>query len=214
MGSLRLTLCAGAVVAAVLAPTASAADAQGVFLTPAAPAPGTDVRLSARGCAGATGSAASDAFVADARLVGRDGMLTGGTRVRSTARPGLYTVTVGCDGREVKGVLTVGGPTPSTPTTAPPGPASPSASASPRASRSSAASGPASPAARATAVPAAPSSPVAPVHAGGGATARLSSDDARNAGPDARQAIIGLALVSVAAVVVIARSIRRGRGKE
>ncbi|MGV9246705.1 hypothetical protein [Streptomyces sp. NPDC003710] len=211
MGSLRLTLCAGAVVAAVLAPTASAADAQGVFLTPAFPTPGTDIRLSVRGCAGATGSAASDAFVADARLVGRDGMLTGDTRVRSTARPGLYSVTVGCDGREVKGVLNVGGAVPLAPS-ASLGPASPTASASPAASRSG---GPASPSARVSArVPAAPSSPVAPVHAGGGAIAYRSSTDARNAAPDARQAIVGLVLVSVAAVVIIARSVRRGRGRE
>ncbi|MEU6368409.1 hypothetical protein ABZ876_22360 [Streptomyces sp. NPDC046931] len=209
MGSLRLTLCAGAVVAAALAPTASAADAQGVFLTPAFPSPGTDVRLSVRGCAGATGSAASEAFAADARLVGRGGILTGNTRVRSTVRPGLYPVTVGCDGREVKGVLTVGGAVPLAPSTPS---AVPTASASPAASRSG---GPASPAARASSrAPAAPSSPVAPVHAGGGATAYRSSADARNAGPDARQAIIGIVLVSVAAIVIIARSFRRGRGRE
>ncbi|MGW1163101.1 hypothetical protein ACWD5Q_22465 [Streptomyces sp. NPDC002513] len=202
MGSLRITLGAMAAVAAVLVPTASAADAQGVFLTPASPTPGTGVRLAVRGCAGPTGSAASDAFAADARLVSRDGRLTGGTRVRATASPGLYSVTVGCDGREVKGVLTVGGPKPVTPT---------APSATPHASSS----GPVSPAARvSSSAPAAPSSPVAPVHAGGGATAHLSSSDARNAGPGVLQAVIGLVLAGVAAVVVIARSIRRGRGRE
>ncbi|MEV6026127.1 hypothetical protein [Streptomyces sp. NPDC052036] len=210
MGSLRITLGAGAAVAAALMPTASAADAQGVFLTPASPTPGTGVRLSVRGCAGATGSAVSDAFAGDARLMGRNGMLTGGTRVSATAHPGRYSVTVGCDGREVEGVLTVGGPKTSAPSAAS---ATPQARTSPAASASSA-----SPAARASssasAVPTAPSSPVAPVHAGGGATAPLSSSDARSAGPGVLQAVIGLVLAGVAAVVVIARTIRRGRGRE
>ncbi|MFJ5529257.1 hypothetical protein [Streptomyces sp. NPDC093261] len=207
MGSLRITLGAGAVVAAVLAPTASAADVQGVFLTPASPTPGTGVRLAVRGCAGTAGSAASDAFAGDARLVGRNGMLTGGTRVSATAHPGLYSVTVGCDGRKVEGVLTVSEPKAPAPSATPHGPASPTASAF--------FGGPASPAARVSSgAPAAPSSPVAPVHAGGGATAPLSSSDARSAGPGVLQAIIGLVLASVAAVVVIARSIRRGRGRE
>ncbi|MDT0462486.1 hypothetical protein [Streptomyces gibsoniae] len=201
MGSLRITLGAGAVVAAALMPTASAADAQGVFLAPASASPGSGVRLSVRGCASATGSAASDAFAGDARLVGRNGLLTGGTRVSATARPGLYSVRVGCDGREVHGVLTVGGPKVSAPSATPQAPTSPAGSASP------AASGP-------SAVPAAPSSPVAPVHAGGGATAPLSSSDARSGGPGVLQAVIGLVLAGVAAVVVIARSIRRGRGRE
>ncbi|MGV9565259.1 hypothetical protein [Streptomyces sp. NPDC003480] len=195
MGSIRITLGAGAVVAAVLAPTASAADVQGVFLTPASPTPGTGVRLAVRGCAGTAGSAASDAFAGDARLVGRNGMLTGGTRVSATAHPGLYSVTVGCDGRKVEGVLTVSEPKAPAPSATPHGPASPAARVS-------------------SGAPAAPSSPVAPVHAGGGATAPLSSSDARSAGPGVLQAIIGLVLASVAAVVVIARSIRRGRGRE
>ncbi|MFF4958458.1 hypothetical protein [Streptomyces sp. NPDC001222] len=209
MGSLRITLGAGAVVAAALMPTASAADAQGVFLTPASASPGSGVRLSVRGCASATGSAASDAFAGDARLVGRNGLLTGGTQVSATARPGLYSVRVGCDGREVQGVLTVGGPTPSAPSATPGAPTSPAASsASPGGSASPAASSSASVA------PAAPSSPIAPVHAGGGATAPLSSSDARSGGPGVLQAVIGLVLAGVAAVVVIARSIRRGRGRE
>ncbi|MGW4510521.1 hypothetical protein ACWEO4_00705 [Streptomyces sp. NPDC004393] len=208
MGSLRITLGAGAVVAAALMPTASAADAQGVFLAPASASPGSGVRLSVRGCAGATGSAASDAFAGDARLVGRNGLLTGGTRVSATARPGVYSVRVGCDGREVQGVLTVGGPKVSAPSATPQAPTSPAASsASPGGSASPSSSG-------ASAVPAAPSSPVAPVHAGGGATAPLSSSDARSGGPGVLQAVIGLVLAGVAAVVVIARSIRRGRGRE
>ncbi|MFF3512187.1 hypothetical protein [Streptomyces sp. NPDC002573] len=207
MGSLRITLGAGAVVAAALMPTASAADAQGVFLAPASAWPGSGVRLSVRGCASATGSAASDAFAGDARLVGRNGLLTGGTRVSATARPGVYSVRVGCDGREVQGVLTVGGPKVSAPSATPQAPTSPAASSASPGGSASSSSG-------ASAVPAAPSSPVAPVHAGGGATAPLSSSDARSGGPGVLQAVIGLVLAGVAAVVVIARSIRRGRGRE
>ncbi|WP_055495298.1 hypothetical protein [Streptomyces sp. TP-A0356] len=209
MGSLRLTLCAGSVVAVALAPTAYAVDAQGVFLTPASPMPGTDVRLAVRGCAGTTGSAVSDAFVAEARLVGRDGMLTGDTRVRSALPPGRYSVTVGCDGRQVKGVLTVGGPSVSPPRaqTAPASPGIPASAAVPAA--------PTAPATRSAPVrPSAPSSPVAPVPAGGGGTAPLSAADARAAGPGTRQAVVGLVLASVAAIVVVARSVRRGRGRE
>ncbi|MFF4211027.1 hypothetical protein ACFYZE_17075 [Streptomyces sp. NPDC001796] len=122
MGSLRLTLCAGAVVAGALTPAAYAADAQGVVLTPAFPAPGSDVRLAVRGCPGTstTGTAESDAFVAQARLVGGDGTLSGETRVRSALAPGRYQVTVGCDGREIRDALTVAGPTAPAPGSATP----------------------------------------------------------------------------------------------
>lgn len=197
MGSLRLTLCAGVVVAAVLTPTAYAADAQGVVLTPASPAPGTDIRLAVGGCSGTTATAASAAFVADAWLVGKDGVLTGDTRVRSTLTPGMYIVSVGCGERQVKGVLTVGGPTaPASTGTVPPGASA--AAVSPGAS----------------AWPSGFSSPVAPVSAGGGGTAHFASVDAREAGPGTRQAVIGLALAGVAAVVVAVRSARRGRSTE
>jgi hypothetical protein len=194
MGSLRLTLCAGAAVATALAPMAYAAEQQGVWLTPASPAPGTDIRLAVRGCPGVTGTATSDAFVADARLVGEDGLLTGDTRVRTALAPGSYSITVGCDDQEVKGVISVAGPTASAPSAQP----SPSGSAS----------------AIPTVPPSAPSSPVAPVHAGGGGTARGSSADARVAGPGALHAIIGLVLAGVACAAVVARSARRGRGAE
>lgn len=81
MGSLKVTLCAGvAVVLATLTPTAYAADGGGVTVTPASPAPGADVALRISGCAGTTGSAASAAFVADAKLVG--------AAAPSPARPG------------------------------------------------------------------------------------------------------------------------------
>ena len=118
MSSMRLTLGAGAVVAAALTavPVAYAAGG-GVTVTPASPAPGTDVRLVVRGCTGKTGTAKSEAFVADVLLAaqGPDGALVGGSRVRSSLAPGTYDVTVGCDGQncKVKGALAVfakGGP--------------------------------------------------------------------------------------------------------
>ncbi|MGW3497198.1 hypothetical protein [Streptomyces sp. NPDC001020] len=211
MGSLRLTLCAIAVIAAVLGRAGHTTDARDVSLTPASPAPGSDVRLAVRGCSGTTGTAVSDAFATDARLAGKEGMLTGDARVRSSLTPGRYGVTVGCGGHEVKGVVTVGEPTASAPH-APTGPAAPHAP-----------TGPARPAAPSTpsprlhlSPPNAPSSPVAPVRAGGGGTAGQApeSGEARSSGPGIRQAVIGLVLASVAAVVVAVRSIRRGRGKE
>ncbi|MET8135792.1 hypothetical protein [Streptomyces sp. NPDC005251] len=178
MRSMRLTLCAGAVVAAAFTPAAYAADAApaGVSVTPASPAPGSDIQLRAMGCAGRTGTAASDAFVSDARLTGGGGGgLVGETRVRTSLRPGSYDIRVDCDGHRdrVSGTVTVPAPD-----------SSPSASA--------------------------PASPIAPVHAGGGGTARLASVDAHAAGPGTRQAVVGLVLASVAAVVVAIRSARRG----
>jgi hypothetical protein len=179
MRSMRLTLCAGAVVAAAFTPGAYAADAgpAGVSVKPASPASGSDVRLWATGCAGRTGTAVSDAFVSDARLTGAGGGgLVGDTRVRTALRPGSYGVRVDCDGRRdrVRGTVTVPAPH-----------SSPSVSA--------------------------PASPVAPVNAGGGGTARLAAaDDARAVGPGTRQAVVGLVLASVAAVVVVVRGTRRG----
>ncbi|MGW7606330.1 hypothetical protein ACWGKW_03420 [Streptomyces sp. NPDC054766] len=112
MRSMRLTLCAGAVVAAAFTPAAYAADAgpAGISVTPAFPAAGSDVQLRAMGCAGRTGTAASDAFVSDARLTGGGGGgLVGETRVRTALRPGSYDIRVDCDGHRdrVKGTVTV-----------------------------------------------------------------------------------------------------------
>ncbi|OIJ88075.1 hypothetical protein [Streptomyces colonosanans] len=215
MGSLRLTLCAVALIAVVLGRATHTADAHDVSLTPASPAPGSSVRLTVRGCPGTTGTAVSDAFVTDARLVGKNGTLTGDTVVRAMLTPGRYDIKVGCDGREVKGVLTVDGSTASTPDT-PSGPAPrPAGSSEPYAPAVPAV--PRIPAFPAPSAPTARSSPVAPVHAGGGGTAHLkalASGEARNSGPGARQAIIGLVLASVAAVLIVVRSVRRGRGKE
>ncbi|MFI0962346.1 hypothetical protein ACH4S8_13235 [Streptomyces sp. NPDC021080] len=184
MRSMRLTLCAGAVVAAAFTPATYAvgvgpagAGPAGVSVTPVSPAAGSDIRLRAMGCAGRTGTAVSDAFVSDARLTGEGGGgLVGDTRVRTALRPGSYGIQVDCDGRRdrVKGTVTVPAPD-----------SSPSAST--------------------------PASPVAPVNAGGGGTARLAAaDDAHVAGPGTKQAVVGLVLASVAAVAVAVRSARRG----
>ncbi|MFJ9377764.1 hypothetical protein [Streptomyces sp. NPDC101455] len=108
MGSLKVTLCAGAaVVLATLTPTAYAADGGAVTVTPASPAPGADVALKISGCAGTTGSAASAAFVADAKLVGASGTLAGETRVRTSLEPGSYDVKITCGSVTVKGAIKV-----------------------------------------------------------------------------------------------------------
>jgi len=107
MGSLKVTLCAGAAVLAALTPTAHAADGGTVSVTPASPAPGADVALKISGCSGTTGSAASDAFVADAKLVGTAGTLAGETRVRSSLEPGSYDVKITCGSVTVKGAIKV-----------------------------------------------------------------------------------------------------------
>ncbi|MET7775193.1 hypothetical protein ABZT28_05315 [Streptomyces sp. NPDC005388] len=173
-------------LAAAFTPAAYAAG--GVSVSPVSPAPGSDVQLRALGCTGATGTAVSAAFVADARLTGQGGVLVGDTRVRSSATPGAYEVKVSCDGRQdrVTGTVTV---------TAPGGPTSlRSALAVPTG----------------LAIPTGLASPVAPVHAGGGGTAHFASVDARSSSPGTRQAVIGLVLASAAAVAVAVRSARRG----
>ncbi|MEU9287547.1 hypothetical protein AB0D57_23210 [Streptomyces sp. NPDC048275] len=192
MGSWRLTLCAGAVVAAALTPTAYAADpygdsavpadSAGVSVTPVSPAPGSDIQLRVLGCAGRIGTAVSGAFVADARLTGGDGALVGETRVRSSLTPGTYDVKVSCDGYDdkVKGALAVARQAGAIP--------------------------------KAPAAPMAPASPVAPVHAGGGGTAHFASVDTRETGPGTGQAVIGLVLASAAAVAVALHGARRARG--
>ncbi|MEU3523328.1 hypothetical protein AB0E62_05575 [Streptomyces sp. NPDC038707] len=113
MGSLRLTVRTAILAAAVVAaaPAARAADGGGsVAVTPASPAPGADLTVRTEGCAGEQGTAASAAFVSDARLTGGQGTLTGDTRVRSGLEPGAYAVKVVCGERVITGSLTVGGP--------------------------------------------------------------------------------------------------------
>ncbi|MEV5881873.1 hypothetical protein AB0L74_03980 [Streptomyces sp. NPDC052020] len=200
MGSLSVTLGAGAALAVLLAPVAPALPAlpairtvpaahaasgpdaaAGVRTTPARPAPGTDITLRAAGCTGKTAVAVSPAFVSDMPLapVGDDGTLTGSGRVRSTAAAGRHEVRVRCGAAERTATLTVAGRT--------------------------------SPSAR----PAAPASPVAPVDAGGGGAARLAAEDGgRTTGPGTAHTVTGLVLAGAAAVAVALRGARRCRGTE
>ncbi|CAL9469171.1 hypothetical protein SUDANB176_02804 [Streptomyces sp. enrichment culture] len=187
MGSLRLTLCTGVLTVAAFAPTAYAADGEGVSVTPAAPVPGADVTLEVAECTGRTAVAVSPAFVSDVRLTVADGVLVGESRVRSSLTAGTYDVKVDCGGTERTGTLEVA--------SAPSG--RPDASAGrPDAS----------------AVPVTPASPVAPVDAGGGATARMAAGTPREDGPGTAQTVIGLALVGAAAVAVVHDRVRRNDG--
>ncbi|GGN53796.1 hypothetical protein GCM10011579_012320 [Streptomyces albiflavescens] len=102
MRSMRLTLCAGAVVAAACTPLAYAAD-DGVSVTPSSPAPGSDIQLRATGCTDQAGTAKSAAFVTDAQLTGQGGgVLLGETRVPTSLTPGTYAIKVSCDGDDGK----------------------------------------------------------------------------------------------------------------
>ncbi|MEV4785972.1 hypothetical protein AB0K53_11035 [Streptomyces tuirus] len=108
MGSLKVTVCTGVLAAVALAPAAYAADTGSVSVTPAAPAPGSDITLRVTGCAQRTAVAASAAFVADARLTATGAReLTGESRVRSTAEAGSYAVRVTCGATRQTGTLTV-----------------------------------------------------------------------------------------------------------
>ncbi len=192
MGSLRLTFCAGAVVAAALVttPVVYAADG-GVTVTPASPAPGSDLRLVVRGCKGKTGTAKSEAFVADVLLASQDGALVGGSRVRSSLTPGTYDVTIGCDGQDgkVKGRIAV---------------------VEARAEEKEEEG-----AGKSSAEPSGPAaSPIAPVPAGGGGAAERLAADARDTGPGTWHAVVGLVLAGVAAVAVVVRGVRRSRGTD
>ncbi|MGW0289483.1 hypothetical protein [Streptomyces tuirus] len=108
MGSLKVTVCTGVLAAVALAPAAYAADMGSISVTPAAPAPGSDITLRVTGCAQRTAVAASAAFVADARLTATGAReLTGESRVRSTAEAGSYAVRVTCGATRQTGTLTV-----------------------------------------------------------------------------------------------------------
>ncbi|MDL5201770.1 hypothetical protein [Streptomyces sp. ALI-76-A] len=108
MGFLRLTLCATTLALAALTPAAYAADGGSVSVTPSSPAPGAEIALRVSGCAGKTATAASAAFVAQARLSGADGTLAGETRIRSSIEPGSYPVRIVCADFRVQGTITVG----------------------------------------------------------------------------------------------------------
>ena len=188
MGSLRLTLCTGVLVACAFTPPVYAVDAggAGISVSPSSPAPGADVALRVTGCSAKAGSAASRAFVADVRLTGADGTLTGDTRVRASAEPGSYDVKVTCAGSVTTGRITV---------------VSQPQSARQSQSRSEPDSHLAA-------------SPVAPVHAGGGGTTHFATVDVREAGPGTGQAVTGLVLVGAAAAAVAVLSARRSRGTD
>ncbi|CAM5671381.1 hypothetical protein SALBM311S_06051 [Streptomyces alboniger] len=184
MGSLRLTLCSAALAVTVLTPAAHAADGGSLTVTPSSPAPGADVALRVSGCAVKSATAASAAFVTDARLTGSGGTLAGETRVRTSIKAGSYDVRIICADARVNGKIIVR-----------PGSAQPSAHAAPP-----------------HASPSAHASPVAPVPAGGGGTAHLSAvHDARAAGPGTAQGVTGLILAGVAAVAVALLGSRRSR---
>ncbi|WP_246574258.1 hypothetical protein [Streptomyces genisteinicus] len=179
---------AGLVAVLVLGPAAGAAADDGggaVRLTPSAAAAGDDVRIAADGCPGGTAVARSDAFAADVRLAPRAAGAAGTAHVRPDARPGVFTVRLSCDGR----------PAATAELTVRPGNVRPVA---------------AEPAVRAHA------SPVAPVRAGGGGAVAIAAPvaavDPEDAGPSARQAVAGLVLAGVAAVVFAVRGARR-RGR-
>ncbi|MZD09487.1 hypothetical protein GTW43_31070, partial [Streptomyces sp. SID5785] len=119
--ALRAVTVAAALVTVPVAAAHGAGDGGSVTVGPDSPAPGAEIELTVAGCAGTTGRAVSEAFVADAELApAADGTgLAAEARVASTATPGEHGITVTCDGTEakVKGTLRVlargASPTPS-----------------------------------------------------------------------------------------------------
>ncbi|WKU45004.1 hypothetical protein Q3V23_13505 [Streptomyces sp. VNUA116] len=177
MDSVRLALCGALAAVAVCAPLAHANDEPATMsgtieLTPVSAHPGGQVQLRVAGCAGDRATAASEAFVADARLTRDSAGLFAAAAVRSSVDPGVYPVRVACDGEDAvaEGKLTVvphGKPLPSTHAddAAPPPSPSPQRDRE-RAMDSRPAVHPQPPRA-----PHEPPAPVAPVPAGGGGTA-------------------------------------------
>ncbi|MBT3161880.1 hypothetical protein HTV80_01980 [Streptomyces sp. Vc74B-19] len=193
MGKRRLALCAGVLAVTALGPVAWAADGGDLSVTPAAPAPGSDIALRVTGCDAREAVAQSPALVSEARLTRTGDGLAGDSRVRSTLTAGTYAVTYACDGTEREAALKV------TPGPAPAGEPPPPADQAPQ-------------------TPQAPQthpSPVAPVNAGGGGTARAVAADRERHGPGTAQTVVALALAGTAAVTVhrrARRQARRGRG--
>ncbi|PNG18771.1 hypothetical protein [Streptomyces cahuitamycinicus] len=226
MGSLRVTVCTSVLAAVALAPAAHAADGGSVSVTPAAPAPGSDVTLRVTGCAQRTAVAASAAFVADARLtVTGASELAGESRVRSTTKAGSYPVRVTCGATRQTGTLTVRNGEAGRPGAAPEPVLVPGAGGQPPApgkggqpSAPGKGGQPSAPGADEEAPPSlrpgAPASPVAPVRAGGGGAAALLAAEESGAAPGTAQGVTGLVLVGVAALLVALRGVRRGRGQD
>ena len=253
MGSLRVTVCTSVLAVVALAPSAYAADEVSVSVTPAAPAPGSDVTLRVTGCAQRTAVAASAAFVADASLTVTGAReLAGESRVRSTVEPGPYAVRITCGATKQTGTLTVRDGAARRPDAAPlpvpgaggqqpvhdepvngeagqppahsepvngeagqrPAPGQGGQQPAPEGGGQPSApgrDGEAFPSHR----PGAPASPVAPVRAGGGGAAELIAAEERGAGPGAAQGVTGLVLAgAAAAIALLRRGVRRGRGTD
>ncbi|MFD7511129.1 hypothetical protein ACFV5N_17600 [Streptomyces sp. NPDC059853] len=103
-----LTLVTLSMALAVVSVPAGAAFASGgerergeVHVSPAGPRPGEEVVLRVTGCREASGTAHSEAFVAEAVLApSAEGGLFGEARISSTVEPGAYPVDVSCDGND------------------------------------------------------------------------------------------------------------------
>lgn len=181
MGPLRIALCTGALAVTVLTPAAYAVDGDpGISVTPATPAPGTDVTLEVERCAGRTAVAVSPAFVSEVRLTISDGVLVGENRVRSTLTAGTYQVLVDCAEQARQGTVTV--------VPAREQPAEPTGSAEPTA----------------------PASSVVTLDVGRDGTLPLVAHDVHEDGPGVPQTLTGLLLVTAAGAVVRGRIRRRG----
>ncbi|MFJ6697919.1 hypothetical protein ACIQM4_17885 [Streptomyces sp. NPDC091272] len=183
MRSSQFTLCAGAVLAAVLvpAPAALAAspaatgpvivtnneDSNGfVTVTPSTVAAGGEVDLRVDVCEGERAIGTSEAFSSPAYFnPAADGGLFAEARIRSDAQGRDYGIHVKCEegGGNAKGNVTVVHHR---------------------------------------------TEPTAPVHAGGGGTAQLAAE---SDGPGTPHTLIGLGLAGVAAVAIAGRSVRRRR---
>ncbi|MEV4501263.1 hypothetical protein [Streptomyces klenkii] len=114
MDSVRLALCGALAAVAVCAPPAHADDEPATMsgtieLTPVSSHPGGQVQLRVAGCSGDRATAASEAFVSDARLARDSAGLFAAAAVRSSVDPGVYPVRVTCDGEDAvaEGKLTV-----------------------------------------------------------------------------------------------------------
>ncbi len=192
MGKRRLALCASVLAVTALGPVARAADGGGLTVTPAAPAPGSDIALRVTGCDEREAVAQSPALVSDARLTRTGDGLAGDSRVRSTLTAGTYAVTYACDGTERKAALKVTrGP-------APAGEPAPRQTGPRRRRRSR----------RPTPHPWPPWTPEA-------AAPRAPSPPTVRHGPGTAQTVVALALAGTAAVTVhrrARRQARRGRG--
>ncbi|HEX5568688.1 MAG TPA: hypothetical protein VFY14_17480 [Streptomyces sp.] len=183
-----LTVCAVALstTSAVLPDREGPGAAEAVRVTPVAARPGSEVELLVPGCAGTTGTARSEAFVADVLLApaATGGGLFGEAAIRSDAGPGDYRITVSCAG--------AGSGTAAEPGGDPGGQVTVSFSAP--------VDSPDSPDSTTVPSPLPEESPVAPVPAGGGGTAE-------DTGPGLLHAALGLALAGAATLAAVWRGV-------